>query len=53
MPQKHQSAKSHKAIVIGAEHFNEILCFSALVAKRTFQSRLLFRKQITNILWFD
>jgi hypothetical protein len=47
MPQKHQSTKTRKAVIINAVHFSEILClpcrqtgFSDLVAKKAFRSRL-------------
>ncbi len=40
MPQKHQSTKTHQAMIICIEHFSEILWFSDLVARLTFCSGL-------------
>ncbi len=40
MPQKYQSTKTHKTMVIKPIYFGEILCFSHLEAKRTFRSGL-------------
>ena len=36
MPPNHQVTKSHQKLIIADQHFGEILCFGALVAKIDF-----------------
>jgi hypothetical protein len=47
MPQKHQSTKTNKAVIINTVHFSGILCFSDLVAKNLFGVGSRIKNQVS------